>query len=143
MVALLEHEKAGPFLQSIQRLRVHWSNILTQRLVLAFTINVGIWTYIVTNLAEYLNGQINNPVNIILAASVSCFLIGLWRFDAHDIDYHISGLYPDLLLAEYSLDVPFDHGTSGYLIKAVPKIKDIFSNEIQAEDKINIVSILF
>ena len=135
---------ARVLLQSTQQLRTHWSGVITTHIGYAIMINVAIWSYF---LKSYIDSLVEpseaQPVYIVLAAAISAIILGAWRLYTHRIDNHIAGLYPDFLLYESILSVPSDHGTSGYLIRAVPRVDLILlDNDLTIEQKLEGISIL-
>lgn len=119
----LKPDDARALLQSTQRLRTHWSGVITTHIGYAIAINVAIWSFFLKSYVDY-SAELSKsqPLYILLAAAISAILLGIWRLYTHDVDNHIAGLYPDFLSYESVLKVPSDRGTSGYLIRAVPKI---------------------
>jgi len=135
MQGTIKAEDARALLQSTQQLRIHWSGVINTHIGYVITINVAIWSYF---LKSYIDSS--NPKHIVIAAAISAITLGLWRLYTHYIDNHIAGLYPDLLLYESILSVPPNHGTSGYLIRAVPEVKRILDSDLTTEQKIKGIS---
>lgn len=72
-----------------------------------------------------------------MRGALSAVLLGLWRLYTRHIDDHLANLYPDLLLCEGVLRLPYDRGTSGYLAKAVPHVKELLtSSELSVQDRV-------
>jgi len=128
---------AGALLQSTQQLRAHWSGVINTHIGYVITINVAIWSYF---LKSYIDPSTSNPMYIVIAAAISAITLVVWRLYTHYIDNNIAGLYPDLLLYESILSVPPNHGTSGYLIRAVPEVKRILDSDLTTEQKIKGIS---
>lgn len=126
----MNSDDARAFLQSTQELRTHWSGVITTHLGYAVVVNAAIWSYFLKSYIDSLaSGSQAQPSYVVLAAALSALLLGLWRLYTHHVDNHIAGLYPDFLLCEAALSVGPGHGTSGYLMRAVPRVDLILSNE--------------
>jgi len=52
---------------------------------------------------------------IIVAAGLSCVVLAGWRWYVRYLDNYISKLYPEIMLYEQVLGMPFDAGIAGYL----------------------------
>ena len=137
----IKPDDARALLQSAQQLRTHWSGVIVTHIGYAIMINVAIWSYFLKSYFDSLAvpGKAQ-PSYIVIAAALSAILLGLWRLYTRYIDNHIAGLYPDFLLYEGTLSVPSDHGTSGYLIRAIPRVKPIL--ELTPEQKLKGIKIL-
>jgi len=134
----IQKEDARALLQSTQNLRLAWSSALTSLIGYTMIANVAIWSYFLKAYVDALNSNLNTQSNyIIIAASVSSILIGLWRLYTRYIDNQIANLYPDFLLYEGTLSVPPDHGSCGYLIRNVPNVDLILNANINLDKKIN------
>ncbi|MCK4403249.1 MAG: hypothetical protein KAV98_05740 [Dehalococcoidia bacterium] len=144
MQDIIKPDDARALLQSTQQLRTHWSSVITTHIGYAIMINVAIWSYFLKSYIDSLAVPSKaQPLYIVLAAAISAITLGVWRLYTHNIDNHIAGLYPDFLLYEGILSVPSDHGTSGYLIRAVPKVDLIFlDNDLTTEQKLEGISTL-
>ena len=140
----LKPDDARTLLQSTQQLRIHWSGVITTHIGYAIMINVAIWSYFLKSYIDSLAVPSEaQPLYILLATAISAITLGAWRLYTHHIDNHIAGLYPDFLLYEGILSVPSDHGTSGYLIRAVPRVDLILlSNDLTTEQKLEGISTL-
>lgn len=144
MQDIIKPDDARALLQSTQQLRTHWSGAITTHIGYAIVINVAIWSYFLKSYIDSLTVPSEaQPLYIALAAALSAITLGMWRLYTHHIDNHIAGLYPDFLLYEGILSVPSDHGTSGYLIRAVPRVNLIFSDkDLTIEQKLEGISTL-
>lgn len=100
----------------------------------AAILNVAIWSYF---LKVYIDSLITSPKGeplfILIATALPAIILGAWRVYTHHIDNHIAGLYPDFIFCEGILCVPPDYGTSGYLMRALPKnvrkmLREMFRN---------------
>jgi len=116
--------------QSTQQLRIYWSGVIVNLINYVIVLNVGIWSFLgkayIDSFATPCNKQ---PLYIVLAAFLSSLSLFLWRWYTHYLDNAIAGLYPDFLLYDKVLGVPYGHGTKGYLSKKVPFLeKCLFSN---------------
>jgi len=126
----IKPEDARTLLQSTQQLRTHWAGMITQHLGFAITANLVIWSYFLKSYVDSLTGQSQvQPLYILVAAALSSILLGLSRLFTHWLDDNIAELYPDFLLYESRLAVPPDRGTSGYLIRLVPKVNLVLLND--------------
>lgn len=140
----MEKDDARTLLQSTQELRTHWSGVITSHFGYAIALNVAIWSYLLKSYIDSLAASSQSqPSYIVLAAGLSAILLGVWRVYTHEIDDYIAALYPDFLLYESILSVPYDHGTSRYLIKAVPNVRLILlDNELTPEQKLKGITAL-
>ncbi len=134
----MKPDDARALLQSTQRLRTHWSGVITTHVGYAIMINVAIWSYFlktyIDSLATSSDGQ---PVYVGAAAALSSIALGLWRLYTRYTDNAIAGLYPDFLLCEGTLSVPAEHQTSGYLTREVPPVRLILlDNDLKLEQKV-------
>lgn len=141
---IIKSEAAGVLLQSTQQLRTHWSSVITTHIGYTLMVNVAIWSYFLKSYIDSFTGSSEAyPLYIVLAAALSSMTLGMWRLYAHYIDNHIAGLYPDFILYESILAVPFNRGTSGYLTRAVPILDSILSdNNLTTEQKSEGISTL-
>jgi len=135
-------ENARALLQSTQQLRTHWSGVIVNLINYVIVLNVGIWTIFgkgyIDSLATPCNKQ---PSYIVLAAFLSSLSLFLWRLYTHYLDNQIAELYPDFLLYEEVLGVPYGHGTKEYLSKNVPFLEEhVFLNHhLKSDEKLDVV----
>ena len=144
MQDIIKPDDARALLQSTQQLRTHWSSVITTHIGYVIVIIVAIWSYFLKSYIDSLTVPSEaQPLYIVLAAALSAITLGMWRLYTHYIDHHIAGLYPDFLLYEGMLSVPSDHGTSGYLIRAVPGVDLILlDNDLTSKQKSEGISTL-
>lgn len=139
----MEQSEAQALLSSTQQLRIHWSGVITSQFGLSLSINVALWSYFI---AAFIGSDEKggfNSLYILVASSLSAFLLGLWRLYTRHIDDHIANLYSDLLHSESVLNISSDRGTSRYLSKAVPNVKNLInSDELKIKEKIKCIDIL-
>jgi len=141
---IIEPDDARALLQSTQQLRTHWSGVITTHIGYIIVVNVAIWSYFLKSYIDSLTASsTTQPSYIVLAAAISAVTLGAWRLYTHYIDNHIAGLYPDFLLYEGILSVPSDHQTSGYLIRAVPRLDLILlDNDLTPAQKLEAIATL-
>jgi len=133
----MEKSDAHAMLSSTQQLRTHWSGVITSHLGLSLTINVAIWSYFITAYLDSIKENDFNHLFILVASAISAILLGLWRLYTRHIDDHLANLYPDFLLCEGVIGMPFERGTGGYLAKAVENAKPLLkSTKINLEDRV-------
>lgn len=144
MQNIIKSEDAGVLLQSTQRLRTHWSSVITTHIGYTLMVNVAIWSYFLKSYIDSLTVSSEvYPSYIVLAAALSSMTLGMWRLYTHYIDNHIAGLYPDFILYESILSVPSDRGTSGYLVRAVPIVDLLLlDKDLTNEQKLEGISTL-
>jgi len=137
----MDDKDVGVLLQSTQQLRTHWSGCIVTLIGYTVTFIVAIWAF---SLKSYIDSGSNrsqpDASYLLLAASLSAFLVGAWRYYAHEIDSAIAGLYGDFILYEGLLGIGHDHGTNKYLTRAVPNVELILSNkELDPEQRSKLI----
>lgn len=132
----MQKEDARALLQSTQQLRTHWSSVIVNLINYVIILNVAVWSFF---LKAYIDKT--KPSYIVLASFLSSLSVFLWRVYTHYLDDHIAALYPDFLLYEKVLGVPYAHGTKKYLLKAAPLLKCIFlSHHLNPDTELYAVS---
>lgn len=139
MSGQFSEDNARAMLNSAQQERLHWSAMITTLMGFAVLINVGIWSYF---LSEYIKLGGALPSYILIASAVSALTLGGWRLYTHYIDNQLAALYPELLLYEAKMSVPSDLGVSGYLIRNVPHIKPILEGKLSDEKRSKAIAFL-
>jgi hypothetical protein len=134
----MNSQQAQAMIASTQRLRTHWSKVITNHLTLSLTINVALWSYFIKSFVESpMKNDDERVVFLVAASGISSILLGLWRLYTRYIDGAIAQLYPDFIYFEGKLDVPKGRGTCGYLLKELPIIKIVFDdNSLDLEGKV-------
>jgi len=133
----MDKSDAHAMLASTQQLRTHWSGVITNHLSVSLTINVAIWSYFITAYIDSSKDNSADHIFILVASALSSILLGLWRLYTRHIDDHLANLYPDFLLWEGVIGIPFERGTGGYLVKAVENAKPLLtSKNMTVEDRV-------
>ena len=142
----ISSENARALLQSTQQLRIHWSGVITTHIGYALTLTVAIWGFCLKSYIESGGNHCERESSfILLASALSAIVLGFWRLYTHQLDHAIAGLYPEFILYEGLLCLPPEYGTTGYLIRAVPRVRYILEKdekEMCAQQKAKAISIL-
>jgi hypothetical protein len=139
MTKKLSEVNARALANLTQQQRLHWSTMITTLMGFTAVINVGIWSYF---LSEYINVAGGLPSYILIGSAVSSVTLGLWRIYSRYIDNQIAALYPELVLYEARMTAPLDLGTSGYLVRNVPNLKPIFEAKLTEEKRSKAIAML-
>lgn len=127
----LSEENARALANLRQQERLHWSTMITTLMGFTAVINVGIWSYF---LSEYIKVAGALPSYILIGSAISAITLGLWRIYTRYLDSQIAPLYSELMLYEARMSVPPGLGVSGYLARNVPSLRPILEAEL-SEDK--------
>lgn len=139
MAKELSEQNARALADLRQQERLHWSAMITTLMGFTAVVNVGIWSYF---LSEYIKAGGGLPSYVLIGSAVSAITLGGWRLYSRYLDNQIAALYSELVLYEAKMAVPPGLGVAGYLIRNVPNVKPIFDSNLSEKKKSEAIAIL-